>query len=104
PMAVVVVNAPIIGALTTCHPHPCYSPSPNRERGRRFTSCSVTDRRQVRFPNQDVVSKQPETDQPTSHRRICGFRRGSQHHSVPALTLPVHTPCSISASQHESTP
>jgi hypothetical protein len=32
PMAVVVVNAPIIGALTTCHPHPCYSPSSNRKR------------------------------------------------------------------------
>ena len=110
PMAVVVVNAPIIGALTTCHPRRCYSPSPKRGRGRGCTSCSVTNCRQLRFPNQDVVSKQPETDRPTSDGRFRAFRMsdrlnvsGPQPGRAPAEGIsrrlfelaraPFHIPC-----------
>jgi hypothetical protein len=42
PMAVVVVNAPIIGALTTCHPHPCYSPCPDRSGAAPHCAASAT--------------------------------------------------------------
>jgi hypothetical protein len=81
PMAVVVVNAPIIGALTTCHPRLCYSPPVDRER-RRFTSCSVTNCRRLRFSSQDVGSKQAETDQPTLDGLLPGLR-GTGHTAAP---------------------
>jgi len=74
--AVVVVNALIIRALTTCHPRLCYSPPVDRERRRRFTSCSVTNCRRLRFSNPDVGSKQAETDLPTLGGLLPGFRGG----------------------------
>jgi hypothetical protein len=70
PMAVVVVNAPIIGALTTCHPHRCYSPFPKRG----CTSCSGTNCRPLRFPNQDLATKEHKTDQPTLDGLFRGLR------------------------------
>jgi hypothetical protein len=82
PMAVVVVNAPIIGALTTCHPRLCYSPPVDRERRCRFTSGSVTNCRRLRFSSQDVGSKQAETDQPTLGGRLLGLR-GTGHTAAP---------------------
>jgi hypothetical protein len=72
PVAVVVVNAPIIGALTTCHPHRCYSPFPKRG----CTSCSGTNCPPLRFPNQDLATKEHETDQPRLDGRFHGFRLG----------------------------
>jgi hypothetical protein len=55
-------------------------------------SRTVTICRQLRFPNQDVVSKQAETDQPTSPRQICGFRgqtvTGSRRFAPPAAAPP----------------
>ena len=85
PMAVVVVNAPIIGALTTCHPRGCYSPSVDRARGRVFTGCSVTMRRQLRFPLQRFVAKQAETDRPTLDGLFLRLRSAPPTHKRRAI-------------------
>jgi hypothetical protein len=46
------------------------------------TSRTVTKRRQLSFPNQDVVSKQAETDQPTWDDLFRGFRGARKDSAV----------------------
>jgi hypothetical protein len=80
----------LLGALTTCHPRNAIHHYLQQEgatglarAGQRHKVESSRSARQLRFPNQDVASKKAETDQPTSHRRICGFRLGRYTRAQP---------------------